>query len=116
MENAIGVGSHAPIGEGYRIDRPDVSPSLLRNGWLVGGITAIAIMAGFFIIYRDVRDPLIVLTMIWAPIGAAIGALVGIGIDPRSLPPRRRLGLGLSVIAGFVLYSIGLLLYLLSRV
>ena len=97
------------------MDRTDVSPPSLRNGWLIGSVIACAVMAGFLVYFRDLDDPLMELMLVYAPIGATIGALVGIAVDPRSLPTKRRLGMSLSVIAGFASYSIGLILYLLSH-
>jgi len=94
----------------------EVNQSSYRNGWLIGSTVACIIAAGFLVYFRDVHDSLGELLLIGVPIGATIGALVGVGIDPRSLPLRRRVAMSLSIVAGFVSYSIGLILYLGSHV
>jgi len=97
------------------MDQFEASIASYRNGWLVGTAVACALIIGFLVYFRDVSTPLDELLLIGVPIGVTMGALIGVGIDPRSLPRRRRIAMSLSIIVGFVSYWVGLTLYLMSR-
>ena len=98
------------------MDQTEAGNALLRNGWVVGTVVAILLIVAFFAYVRQSMSAINETLLLGAPIGVAVGALVGLVVDSRSLPRRRRIRIGLSILAGFVLYFIALTLYLMSRV
>ena len=93
-----------------------VGKALYRNGWLVGSLVAAAISIAFLAFVRDVHDPFIELLLVGLPIGVVIGALAGLAVEGRAISREDRNMIGLSILIGFLLYVVGLVGYLMSRV
>ena len=91
--------------------------ALYRNGWVVGPLVAFVISIVFLVLSRDdsVHNLIIILLLVGIPIGIALGALVGLAVEGPALSRKRRITIGLSIFWGFVLYSVTLVLYLMSR-
>lgn len=91
---------------------------LYRNGWVVGPLVAFVTSIVFLVHSRDdsVHNLIVVLLLVGIPIGIALGALVGLAVEGPALSRKRRITIGLSILWGFVLYGVVLVLYLMSRV
>ena len=89
---------------------------LYKNGWAVGALVASVIIIVFFVHFRDLYDPIVPLLLVGVPIGVALGALVGLAVEGPALSRKRRNTIGLSILWGFFLYGVTLVLYLMSLV
>jgi len=90
--------------------------ALYTNGWGVGTLVAFVIIIVFLAYFRDVYRPIDELLLVGIPIGVVLGALVGLAVESRSLSRRRRKAIGLSILTGFALYVVVLILYLGFRI
>lgn len=90
--------------------------ALYSNGWVVGTLVAFVMVIVFFAYFQDVYHPMDELLLVGIPIGVGLGALVGLAVESRSLSRRRRNTIGLSILTGFALYVVVLILYMGSRV
>ena len=97
-------------------DRTKARKALYRNGWVVGTLVAFVIIIVFLAYFRDVCHPMDELLLVGVPIGVALGALVGLAVEGPALSRKRRNTIALSILAGFAMYVIVLVLYLMSRV
>jgi uncharacterized membrane protein AbrB (regulator of aidB expression) len=89
--------------------------ALYRNGWVVGTLVAFAIIIVFFASFRDDYQPMNELLVVGIPIGVVLGALVGLAVEDSGLSRKKRNTIALAVMAGFAIYFIVLVLYLMSR-
>lgn len=90
--------------------------ALYRNGSVVGTLVAFVIIIVFLAYFRDVYHPMDVLLLVGIPIGVAIGAMIGLAVEGPVLSRKRRSTIALSILWGFAVYVIVLVLYLMSRV
>ena len=98
------------------IDQTKAGKALYRNGWLVGFLVAAAISIAFLVIFRESYHPFQVMLLVGLPIGVAIGAFAGLAVEGRAISREDRNMIGLSILIGFLLYVVGLIGYLMSRV
>ena len=96
-------------------DKTEARKALYKNGWVVGTFVAFAIIIVFLAYLRDVYRLMDVLLLVGIPIGVVLGALVGLAVESRSLSRGRRNTIGLSILTGFGMYVVVLILYLASR-
>jgi len=96
------------------VNQTKAGGALYRNGWVVGAVVAILLIAAFFLYVRQSMSAINETLMLGVPIGVLVGALVGLAVGTRSMPRRRRIRIGLSILAVFVLYIIALTLYLMA--
>ena len=97
-------------------DQTKARKALYKNGWVVGTFAAFVIIIVFLAYLRDVYRLVDVLLLVGIPIGVVLGALVGLAVESRSLSRGRRNTIGLSILTGFGMYVVVLILYLASRV
>jgi len=95
--------------------RPKSRKVLYKNGWAVGALVASVMIIVFFAHIRDANDPIVPLLLVGVPIGVAIGVLVGLAVEGSALSQKRRTTIRLSILLGFFLYGVTLVLYLMSR-
>jgi len=98
-------------------DQVNTRKALYRNGWVVGPLVAFVISIVFLVHSRDVpvHDLIVILLLVGMPIGIALGALVGLAVEGPALSRKGRITIGLSILLGFFLYGVTLVLYLMSR-
>lgn len=82
----------------------------------VGTFVAFVMIIVFLAYLRDVYRLMDALLLVGIPIGVVLGALVGLAVESRSLSRRRRNTIGLSILTGFGMYVVVLILYLASHV
>ena len=97
-------------------DQVNTRKALYKNGWVVGTFVALVIIIVFLAYLRDVYRLMDVLLLVGIPIGVVLGALVGLAMESRSLSRGRRNTIGLSILTGFGMYVVVLILFLASRV
>jgi len=97
-------------------DQTKARRALYRNGSVVGTLVAFVIIIVFLAYFRDVYHPMDVLLLVGIPIGVAIGAMIGLAVEGPALSRKRRSTIALSILWGFAVYVIVLVLYLMSRV
>ena len=97
-------------------DQTKARKVLYRNGWVVGTLAAFFMVIVFLAYFRDVYHPIDVLLLVGVPIGLALGALVGLAVEGPVLSQKRRNTIALSILVGFAVYVIVLVVYLMSRV
>ena len=97
-------------------DQTKVRKALYRNGSVVGTLVAFVIIIVFLAYFRDVYHLMDVLLLVGIPIGVAIGAMIGLAVEGPALSRKRRSTIALSILWGFAVYVIVLVLYLMSRV
>jgi len=99
-------------------DQAKARKALYKNGWVVGPLVAFVISIVFLVHFRDVpvHNLIDILLLVGVPIGVALGAWVGLAVEGPALSRKRRSIIALSILWGFAVYVIVLVLYLMSRV